>query len=180
MVRLAALLGAGLVIQTNASGSLRPDVAPGSLVLVSDHLNLIGLNPLRGELPEAWGPRFPDMTAAYAPELREEARGMAAARGFELPEGVYAAVAGPSYETPAEIRMLRAMGADLVGMSTVLEVIAARHMGLENLVISVVSNHAAGIAERPLDHREVLAAGRAASERLGGLLGDLLAVRMGR
>jgi purine-nucleoside phosphorylase len=179
MVRLAALLGADTVIQTNAAGSLRADVSPGSLVLVSDHLNLIGLNPLRGELPQAWGPRFPDLTAAYSAELRGEAHQIAAGRGFELGEGVYAAVAGPSYETPAEIRMLRAMGADLVGMSTVLEVIAARQMELENLVISVVSNHAAGIAGRPLDHQEVLAAARAASARLGGLLGDLLAARMG-
>ena len=139
-----------------------------------DHINLIGLNPLRGELPEAWGPRFPDLTVAYDAELRRLAREEAAALGLELAEGVYAAVAGPSYETPAEITMLRALGADLVGMSTVLEVIAARHMGVRCLCLSLVANPAAGILPEPLVHTEVLAAAEAASGRLRGLLLRLL------
>ena len=180
LVRLAALLGAEVVIQTNASGSLRRDIEPGELVLVEDHLNLIGRNPLRGEPPAAWGPRFPDMTGAYDPELRREVLEIAAEGGRSLHRGVYAAVAGPSYETPAEIRMLERLGADVVGMSTVLEVIAARHLGLRNLVISVVSNLAAGIAPEPLDHLEVLEAGSAAADRLRGLLETLLRRRMER
>lgn len=180
MIRLAALLGARMVIQTNAAGSLRADLPPGELVLIEDHINLIGLNPLRGRLPEAWGPRFPDMTTAYNVELREAALAIAARQGQQLHQGVYAAVAGPSYETPAEVRMLARLGADVVGMSTVLEVIAARQMGLENLVISLVSNHAAGISDTPLDHSEVLETGRAASARLRDLLEALLADRMGR
>jgi len=179
MVRLAALLGATTVIQTNAAGSLRRDLPPGELVLIRDHINLIGLNPLRGAPPAAWGPRFPDMSRAYSPELRQTAGDIAQRRGFELDEGVYAAVAGPSYETPAEVEMLGRLGADLVGMSTVLEVIAARHMGVDNLAISVVSNFGAGITGAPLDHAEVLETGRKASVRLGGLLGALLRQRMG-
>ncbi len=179
MVRLAALLGARTLIQTNAAGSLRREIGPGSLVAIRDHLNLIGMNPLRGNPPEAWGPRFPDMTTAYTPELRREAADLAASLDIALEEGVYAAVAGPSYETPAEVEMLGRVGADLVGMSTVLEVIAARHMGLDNLAVSVVSNYAAGITDEPLDHQEVLDTGREASRDLGRLLGALLSARMG-
>ena len=178
MVRLAALLGAGTVIQTNAAGSLRHEIPPGELVMIHDHLNLIGLNPLRGAPPETWGPRFPDMTSAYSAALREEMSQIGRELETPLHQGVYAGVAGPSYETPAEVRMLAGMGADLVGMSTVLEVIAANHMGLDNLAISMVSNYAAGTTDDPLDHDEVLSTGEAASGRLIGLLETFLRRRM--
>jgi purine-nucleoside phosphorylase len=174
-VRLAALLGARTLLMTNAAGGIRADWPAGTLALVADQLNLTGLNPLRGNPPERWGPRFPDMVEAYDRALRELARRHAERLGFDLPEGVYAGLAGPSYETPAEIRMLRALGADLAGMSTVLEVIAARHLGLRCLVLSLVSNPAAGVTGRPLDHEEVLAAGREAAGRVGALLRALLA-----
>ena len=174
-VRFSALLGARTLIMTNAAGGIRADWPAGTLALVSDQLNLSGLNPLRGNPPEGWGPRFPDMVEAYALPLRELARRHAERLGFDLAEGVYAGLAGPSYETPAEIRMLRAAGADLAGMSTVLEVIAARHLGLRCLVMSLVSNPAAGVTGRPLDHEEVLAAGREAAGRVGALLRALLA-----
>ncbi len=173
-VRLGALLGVKTVVLTNAAGGLRPDSRAGDLMVVRDHINLIGLNPLRGELPEAWGPRFPDLTVAYDAELRRLAHEEAERLGLELGEGVYAAVAGPSYETPAEISMLRSLGADLVGMSTALEVIAARHMGLRCLCFSLVANPGAGILPEPLVHTEVLAAAEAASGRLRTLLVRLL------
>jgi purine-nucleoside phosphorylase len=175
LVRLARLLGAKTLVMTNASGGLDPVLSPGDLVLVEDHLNLTGLNPLRGNLPAAWGPRFPDMNAAYDAALRALAREKADALGIALGSGVYAAVAGPSYETPAEVRMLRTLGAHLVGMSTVLEVIAARHMGLRVLVLSLVSNAAAGVTDRPLDHEEVLAAGAQAAGKVRRLLSALIA-----
>ena len=174
-VRLGALLGARTLIMTNAAGGIRADWPAGTLALVADQLNLTGLNPLRGNPPADWGPRFPDMVEAYDPALRSRARRNAERLGFELAEGVYAGLAGPSYETPAEIRMLRALGADLAGMSTVLEVVAARHLGMRCLVLSLVSNPAAGVTGRPLDHEEVLAAGREAAGRVGALLGALLA-----
>lgn len=173
-VRLAALLGARLLVMTNAAGGVSPDLAPGGLALVRDHLNLTGLDPLRGSLPAAWGPRFPDLSDAYDPRLRRLARDRAAELGLELAEGVYAGVAGPSYETPAEVRMLRTLGADLVGMSTVLEVIAARHLGLACLVVSLVANPAAGVGDVPPAHDDVLAAGRAAREDLAKLLRAIL------
>jgi purine-nucleoside phosphorylase len=174
-IRLAALLGARTLVMTNASGGVRPDWRAGTLVAVSDQLNLTGRNPLAGEPPEAWGARFPDMADAYAPALRALAREHAARLGFELPEGVYAGLPGPSYETPAEVRMLRAMGADLVGMSTVLEVIAARHLGMRVLVLSLVANPGAGVTDAPLTHQEVLDAGREAAGRVRALLAALLA-----
>lgn len=173
-VRLAALLGARTLVMTNASGGLRPHHRPGDLVLVTDHLNLTGSNPLRGEPPPEWGPRFPDMGAAYDPPLQRLARRVADELGIALGEGVYAGLSGPSYETPAEVAMLRTLGADLAGMSTVLEVIAARHLGVRCLVVSLVSNPAAGVTGEPLDHREVLEAGRAAARDVARLLGTLL------
>ncbi len=173
-VRLAALLGARVLVMTNAAGGISSDLGPGRLVLVRDHLNLTGLNPLRGVWPPAWGPRFPDLGDAYCPRLRRLAAGRAGELGIDLPEGVYAGVAGPSYETPAEIRMLAALGAHLVGMSTVLEVVAARHLGLGCLVVSAVANRAAGAGGAPLDHADVLAAGRAAAEPLSRLLRAIL------
>jgi purine-nucleoside phosphorylase len=176
-VRLAAHLGARVLILTNASGALRPDRHAGDLVLVRDHLNLTGLNPLRGALPPDWGPRFPDMSAAYDPRLAALARRLAGEQGLTLGEGVYAGLLGPSYETPAEVRMLAGLGADLAGMSTVLEVIAARHLGVACLCLSLVSNAAAGVAPAAavLTHAGVLAAARAAGARLQRLLGALLA-----
>ncbi len=174
-VRLAALLGAKVLIMTNAAGGLDPQSHPGQLSLVRDHLNLSGLNPLRGEPPAEWGPRFPDMTAAYDPALRRKIFAAASQLGIELGEGVYAGLAGPSYETPAEIRMLQVIGADLVGMSTVLEVIAGRHMGLRCAVISLITNLAAGVTDEPLDHEEVLHFGRAAATDVQRLLNKVLA-----
>jgi purine-nucleoside phosphorylase len=155
---------------TNAAGGLRLDQRPGQLVLLRDHINLTGLNPLRGELPAEWGVRFPDMAGAYDPGLRQLTRQLAASRGVELGDGVYVGLAGPSYETPAEVAMLRMLGGDVVGMSTVLEVIAARQMGLRSMVISLVTNLAAAAGT---DHDEVLAAGREARARLETLFDDL-------
>lgn len=173
-VRLAGLLGAEMMLATNATGALDPDIPPGSLVVVSDHLNLQGANPLVGNWAQAFGPQFPDMTEAYSPRLRELAAKLAREVGFTVFEGVYAAVLGPSFETPAEVRMLAAMGGTVVGMSTVPEVIAARHMGLEVGVLSLASNPAAGLVGTPLSHQEVLAEGHRAADRLAELLGRLV------
>lgn len=170
MIRLGALLGARYLIMSNAAGGLNPDYRPGDLVLIRDHINLIGLNPLRGDIPAEWGPQFPDMSAAYDSELGSAAKNAASREGLDLSEGVYAAVAGPSYETPAEVRMLQVIGADLVGMSTALEIIAARHMGLRCLGISLVANLAPGVVEGTTDHAEVLAAAEAASVNLRSIL----------
>jgi purine-nucleoside phosphorylase len=174
-VRLARLLGATTLVMTNATGGVRQDLGPGDLVLIEDHVNLIGMNPLRGRLPVEWGPQFPDMVTAYDPELRALAREHAEHLGVPLTAGVYAGVAGPSYETPAEVRMLRTLGADVTGMSTVLEVIAARHMGMRCLCFSLVTNAAAGVTGEPLDHEEVLAASRDAAARVQRLLTALVA-----
>ena len=174
-VRLGALLGVHTLVLSNASGGLRRELRAGQLLLIRDHINLMGLNPLRGELPGSWGARFPDLTAAYDPNLRRLARAEAAELGISLEEGVYAAVAGPSYETAAEVAMLGAVGADLVGMSTALEVIAARHMGVRCLAFSLVANLATGLADEPLVHTEVLAAAEGAAEQLRVLLLRLLA-----
>jgi purine-nucleoside phosphorylase len=173
-VRLAALLGVKVLVMTNATGGLQPHHRPGDLVLIADHLNLTGLNPLRGQLPPEWGPRFPDMSAAYDPALRALTLREAERLGVALASGVYAGIAGPSYETPAEVRMLRLLGGDVVGMSTVLEVIAAHHLGVRCLALSMVSNPAAGLSEIPLTHEEVLAAGQAAAGNLRDLLRAVL------
>ena len=173
-VRLAALLGAEVMIATNATGALDPAIEPGALVLVTDHLNLQGANPLVGEWGRELGPQFPDMSAAYDPELRETARAAAVQAGFAVHEGVYAAVLGPSFETPAEVRMLRALGGAVVGMSTVPEVIAARHMGMKVLVLSFAANPAAGLVDRPLTHEEVLEEGERAKPKLARMMGLLV------
>ena len=173
-VRVLGALGARALVLTNASGGVREDLAPGDLVLVSDHLNLQGSSPLVGANDDALGPRFPDMSAAYDPELRQAAREAADRLGLSLAEGVYAAWLGPAFETPAEIRMIRALGADLVGMSTVPEVLAARHMGLRCLAVSCVTNMAAGILPEPIDHEKVLEIGAAAQGRLTALLRELV------
>ncbi len=160
-------MGVRTLIVTNAAGGVNTSYAPGDLVLIRDHVNLMGANPLRGPNPEGFGPRFPDMTTAYTPKLRALAQSVSAA---PLAEGVYAAFPGPSYESPAEIHMLSVMGVDLVGMSTVPEVIAASYLGMSVLGISCVTNMAAGILPQPLDHAEVIARGKEAGPRFVQLL----------
>jgi purine-nucleoside phosphorylase len=171
-VRAAVMAGCRAVLLTNAAGSLDPANGPGTPVLISDHLNLTGANPMTGPDPPAGIPaRFSDLSDLYSPRLRTAAA--AAVPG--IAEGVYAGLLGGSYETPAEIRMLRALGADLVGMSTVLEAIAARHLGAEVLGVSLVTNLAAGLSPAALDHEEVLATGRASVGRLAELLRAVVA-----
>ncbi len=155
-IRVFARMGVRAVILTNAAGGIRQEFTQGRLVLLSDHINLQGANPLIGENEEKFGPRFPDMTTAYDKQFRSLALAEARRLGIDLGEGVYAALSGPNYETPAEIRYLRSVGADLVGMSTVPEVLAARHSGLRVLGISCVTNAAAGILDQPLNHGDVL------------------------
>jgi purine-nucleoside phosphorylase len=173
-VRVLGRLGVEILVLTNAVGAIDTSLAPGQLVLVADHLNLQGVSPLVGPNDDSLGPRFPDMTAAYDPELRAVAREAAAGLGFELPEKVYAAWLGPAFETPAEIRFLRSIGADLVGMSTVPEVLAARHMGIRCLAISCVTNMAAGVTAEPIDHEAVLEIGAQATDRLTALVRDIV------
>jgi purine-nucleoside phosphorylase len=154
-VRVLIAAGCSTVIITNAAGGVDPKLTPGELVILADHLNLASASPLRGPNDERVGPRFPDMSDAYAPELRALARRAGEELGLSLREGVYAWLGGPSYETPAEVRMLRGLGADLAGMSTAPEVIAARHMGARVLGLSCVTNLAAGISPHKLSHDEV-------------------------
>ena len=168
-MRVLGRLGVRAVIMTNAAGAINPDYRPGELMLIRDHINLLG-NPLFGPNEARLGPRFPDMTDAYDAELRRIAATVCSEVGVTTHEGVYIAVPGPSYETPAEIRMARTLGADAVGMSTVPEVIAARHMGLRVVALSCLTNPAAGVADAPLDHDDVLAVG----ERLRATLLDVL------
>jgi purine-nucleoside phosphorylase len=172
-VRAAVLAGCTTVILTNAAGGLRDDFAVGQAVLINDHLNLTGLSPLGGPAapPERASTRFVDLTEAWSSRLRT----LAKAADPTLAEGVYAGVAGPQYETPAEIRMLRTMGADLVGMSTVLEAIAARHLGAEVLGLSLVTNLAAGLGATALDHVDVLKAGAGSAASLAGVLAAVAA-----
>ncbi|WP_068785201.1 purine-nucleoside phosphorylase [Paenibacillus phocaensis] len=155
-VRVMKELGVTTLLVTNAAGGVNTSYEPGDLMLISDHLNLTGRNPLVGPNDEELGARFPDMSQAYSRRLREIARKIAGERGIPLQEGVYAGLLGPTYETPAEIRMLRMLGADAVGMSTVSETIVARHAGLEVLGISCISNMASGILDQPLSHQEVM------------------------
>lgn len=173
-VRALGRLSVKAFVFTNAAGGINLAYRQGGLVLVSDHINLQGRNPLVGPNDDVLGPRFPDMSDAYCREFREIAKAVAAEQGIPLPEGVYAAVLGPSYETPAEIRFLRIIGADLVGMSTVPEVIAANHMGRKCLAISCVTNMAAGILPQKISHEEVLQNGEAVRETLVRLLTALL------
>jgi purine-nucleoside phosphorylase len=169
-IRVLQALGVRTLVLTAAAGGVRVNRHPGDLVGLTDHLNLIGGNPLRGPNDDRLGPRFPDLSAVYSARLRGWAVEEAHRLGFVLYEGVYAALPGPSYETPAEVRMLRTLGADVVGMSTVPEAIVARHAGMEVLGLVVVTNRAAGLAPTPLSHAEVLEAGRAAAGRLGALI----------
>lgn len=153
-VRVMASMGIQQIIVTNAAGGINKSFVPGDLMIISDHINLTGQNPLRGKNIEDWGVRFPDMSTAYTPKLQKLCSEAASKCDLKLQKGVYIAVTGPSFETPAEIKMMRVMGADAVGMSTVPEVITARHMGLEILGISCITNMAAGILDQPLTHTE--------------------------
>jgi purine-nucleoside phosphorylase len=159
-------LGARVVVLTNAAGGLDPSFGPGTLMIMRDHINLTGRNPLIGPNADELGPRFPDMTEAWSPRLRAGLHAAAAAEGVEMREGIYVGLTGPTYETPAEVRMLAALGGDAVGMSTVLECIAARWVGLEVCGVSLVTNAGAGYSGAPLTHEEVLEAGASAGPRL--------------
>lgn len=169
-VRELARRGVRSLVLTNAAGAVNLDYHPGQLVLISDHINLLGVNPLSGPNDDSLGPRFPDMTEAYPRDYRDIARHAASELGVMLEEGVYAAVPGPSYETPAEIRYLRTIGADLVGMSTVPETIVANYLGMKVLAISCVTNMAAGILPHKLSHEEVLETGARVRDLLVSLL----------
>jgi purine-nucleoside phosphorylase len=173
-VRVLGRLGVTTMVITNAAGGVRLDLKQGQLVLLSDHINLTGRNPVAGPNDERIGPRFFDMTDPYAKRLRLLAHNAAARHGISLSEGVYLGLSGPSFETPAEIRAFRGWGADLVGMSTVHEVIVARHMGIEVLGISCVTNMAAGILDQPINHQEVMETGARAQQQLTALLVELV------
>jgi purine-nucleoside phosphorylase len=173
-VRALGRLGIRAAILTNASGSINPSFNQGSLVILRDHINLLGSNPLTGPNDDRFGPRFPDMTEAYCRSYRCAAIDEAKRLGIDVHEGVYVALPGPSYETPAEIRYLRAIGADLVGMSTVPGVIAARHMGIRVLGISLVTNMAAGILDKPISHDDVLGTGDRVAGQFTALLRALI------
>jgi purine-nucleoside phosphorylase len=173
-MRVFGRMGIRSVILTNAAGGINLTYKQGALVLIGDHINLQGNNPLAGPNDNRFGPRFPDMTYSYEKSYRDLAREEARKLGMTLHEGVYVALLGPSYETPAEIRYLRTIGADLVGMSTVFEVIAARHMGMKVLAISCVTNMAAGILDKPLSHQEVMETGERVKTSFEALLRAVL------
>ncbi len=173
-IRVAKLLGIDRLVITNAAGGLNLQFAAGDLMLIADQINLMGANPLRGIHDDRFGPRFPDLTHAYDPHYRQIALEAAEQLGLTLQQGVYAAVVGPTYETPAETRMLQAIAADAVGMSTVPEVIVARQMGMRVLGISCITNLAAGITSYPLSHQDVLATGQRVSSQLIALLQQVL------
>lgn len=174
LIRTLKLIGCETLFLTNAAASLKPEVSPGSLVLISDHINFQFKNPLVGKNDDRLGPRFPDLSNAYDLELRKIALNAAKKLGIQLAEGIYMGVLGPCYETPAEIRAFRTLGADLVGMSTVPEVIIARHCGLKVMGISIVTNLGSGLSSEILDHEEVLAIGQGAASKLALLLGEIV------
>lgn len=174
LLRAVLALGPDTVVLTNAAGGMNPELAPGDVMLLTDHINLSGDNPLRGPNLDRFGPRFPAMTDAYDPGLRQAARDAAGRTGLELREGVYVMLAGPSYETRAEMRMLRTLGADAVGMSTAHEAIVARHAGRRVLGLSLITNMAMDEVEAGATHAEVIEVGRVGGERLVRLLADLL------
>ncbi|HEX8069657.1 MAG TPA: purine-nucleoside phosphorylase [Pyrinomonadaceae bacterium] len=173
-VRVLALAGVRALVLTNAAGGLNNSLSQGSLMLISDHLNLMGANPLRGPNDDRFGPRFPDLSDVYDREFQELAIHEAQGMGLSLRRGIYAALSGPSYETPAEIRMLRALGADAVGMSTVPEAIVARQMGLKVLGLSCITNMAAGVLDQPINHAEVMETGARVRETFSELLRRVL------
>lgn len=169
-VRALARLGVEAFIVSNAAGGINADFKPGDLMTISDHINLTGQNPLMGSHDDRLGPRFPDMSAAYDPEFRGFLTEAATERGMVLKEGVYTVLSGPSYETPAEVRMLRLLGCDACGMSTIPEVVACRQLGVRVLGISLISNHAAGISAQPLTHQEVMETAGAVAVQFVGLI----------
>lgn len=169
-IRTFGLLGVKTLVLTNAAGGVNVELSQGALMVISDHLNLMGVNPLRGPNDERFGPRFPDMSAVYAKDLQELVIEEAKAIGVEVRRGIYGALSGPSYETPAEIVVFRNLGADAVGMSTVPEAIVARHMGIDVLGISCITNMAAGIGDEPINHEEVMATGDRVRETFAKLL----------
>lgn len=173
-IRVMSLLGVRTLILTNAAGGVNTDFAPGDLMLITDYLNMSGRNPLRGKNLDAFGPRFPDMTDAYSRELRAMALEKATQLNITLQHGVYCWMNGPSFETPAEIRMLRLLGADAVGMSTVPETIVARHSGMRVLGVSSITNMAAGVLDEPINHEEVLAMGERTREKFSSLLDAII------
>jgi purine-nucleoside phosphorylase len=169
-IRVLQFLGVRTLILTAATGGVRAELRPGNIVCLSDHLNMLGENPLRGLHDERLGARFPDMTDVYSKRLRTIARDEGKRLGINVIPGVYACMPGPSYETPAEIRMIRTLGADVVGMSTVPEAIVARHAGIEVLGLALVTNAAAGVLGTPISHEEVLEAGKKATPLLARLI----------
>lgn len=175
-VRIMGLLGAKTVLLTNAAGGINLDFKPGDLMMITDHISLFVQNPLLGQNADELGPRFPDMSTVYDRRLQEKIRHAAVATGVDLKEGVYVQLTGPSYETPAEIRMLRKMGADAAGMSTVVEAIAANHMGLSVAGISCITNMAAGISDQPLNHEEVKATADMVKEKFEKLVMEFIKV----
>jgi len=174
-VRVLAHLGIKTLLLTNAAGTVNEGFKPGDVMVISDHLNLTGDNPLMGPNDDRLGVRFPDMSEIYDREIGKTMQKVAGDTGFELCEGIYAGLSGPSYETPAEIRMLRVLGADAVGMSTVAEAIVAKHGGLRVFGLSVITNYAAGMSSTPLDHQEVKDTGEMVKERLTSFLKSLIA-----
>jgi purine-nucleoside phosphorylase len=174
-VRVLKLLGVQTLILTNAAGSLNTEFTPGSLMVISDHINLMGANPLIGPNDARFGPRFPDMTATYDPDLQNLVIAEAVTMELDMRRGVYAALSGPSYETPAEIHMVRTLGADAVGMSTVPEAIVARHMEMRLIGISCITNLAAGVSNRPVDHDQVIATGERVRDQFTELLRRVIA-----
>ena len=173
-VRVLHKLGCSKLVLTNAAGGINPAFTPGDLMVIRDHINLTGYNPLRGENADQWGPRFPDMTNIYEPCYRQLAHNVAAELGMSLQEGVYCGLSGPTLETPAEIKMLSILGADAVGMSTVPEALAACQMGMRLLAISCVTNLAAGISKHPLSHQEVMETGQRVGARFAGLIRQII------
>ena len=169
-IRAFSALGVRSLVLTNAAGGINPEFKAGSLMLITDHINLMLASPLRGQHDHRLGERFPDMTEVYSRHYRQLAAEAAAEMGLKLEQGIYLALRGPNYETPAEVRMLRILGADAVGMSTVPEAIVARQMGMQTLGISLITNAAAGVAEGPIDHEDVMQMG----ERVAGQFSELL------
>lgn len=173
-VRVMKLLGIKKLLVTNAAGGINKDFTPGDLMIIADHINMLGSNPLIGKNNDELGPRFADMTYAYHKKLIETAENAAQDLNIKIQKGVYAAMTGPTYETPAEVKMLRILGADAVGMSTVPEVIAANHMGVKVLGISCITNMAAGILDRPLNHEEVIETANKVKKDFQNLVNEII------
>ena len=173
-IRAFALMGIRTLVLTNAAGSAAPHLGPGSLMIITDHINLMGDNPLQGPNDDRFGPRFPDMTGVYSEAYIGLAHEAAREMGLTLAEGVYAGLRGPTYETPAEVRMLRDLGADAIGMSTIPEAIVARHCGINVLAFSCITNYGAGFSREEINHNEVIETGRVAGKKLSELIVRIL------